>query len=72
MEAYVAASASNGSGRRATAICHREMAKAVPFDRGAYPRDCDERLDPTRAAAGSNPEMMDCVQKLEACRAAGQ
>lgn len=57
------------SGVRAAAICRREIAKDEPFDRGAYPRDCEERLDPTRAAAGSNVEMMECVQKLEACRA---
>ena len=64
LEELRSADPSSESGRRAALMCGREAAKPTPFDRGNYPRDCEERIDPTRSA---NPEIMDCVRKLEAC-----
>ena len=53
------------SGMRAAKMC--EAARAHPFDRGTYPRDCDERLD--RSRSGS-PEILDCIRRMEsACDA---
>ena len=52
------------SGRRAARMC--EAAKHHAYDRGNYPRDCDERLDASRRGS---PEMMDCVRKLAAAAA---
>ena len=52
------------SGLRAARMC--EAAKHHAYDRGNYPRDCDERLDTSRRGS---PEMMDCVRKLAAAAA---
>lgn len=54
------------SGKRAARMCNAEGAKLVPFDRGTYPRDCDQRL---RSGHPPNPEIMECIGKLEACAA---
>ena len=55
------------SGRRAASLCEAEAAKPWPFDRGTYPRDCDERLKP--AWPHGQPDMMECITKLEECQA---
>ena len=54
------------SGKRAAEACRREARKPTPFDRGIYPRDCEQRVD---SSAVASPEMMDCVRRLEACDA---
>ena len=62
LEEMKSADPSTESGRRARDACTREMAKASPFDRGTYPRDCEQKLSPQ---AKADADMVECVHRME-------